>query len=299
MPRVLCFGSLNIDYVYQVDHFVQGGETISSKTLNVYSGGKGLNQSVALGKAGCEVYHAGQIGKDGLFLLDVLKEAGVDITKIKVSDTLRSGNAIIQNDAQGDNCIILYPGANCAMTEEMVDEVLLDFSEGDYLVLQNEINKIEEIVKKASEKGMVIVLNPSPVNECLTPEILGRADWMLLNEIEAMQLTGCQRADAEEMSASLRKAFPNTRFVLTMGTEGSWYIDEEKILRQEIFPVKTVDTTAAGDTYTGYFVSGLIHGWELGKCMRAAARAASIAVSRPGAAPSIPLLDEVLGELRA
>lgn len=298
MPKVLCFGSLNIDYVYKVDHFVRGGETIASRELNVYSGGKGLNQSAALGKAGCEVFHAGQIGQDGMFLLDVLKDANVDVAMTGISDTVRTGNAIIQNNADGDNCIILYPGANCAITAEMVDQVLAEFSEGDYLVLQNEINRLDEITEKAREKGMVIVLNPSPVNDRLTLEIMKRADWMILNEIEAMQLTGCAASDAESLTESLRKSFPGTRFVLTLGTEGSCYIDGGKSIRQGIFPVQTVDTTAAGDTYTGYFVAGLIRGWEMQECLKVAAKASSIAVSRPGAAPSIPVLDEVLEALK-
>ena len=135
--RVLNFGSLNIDYVYSVDHFVQKGETISSSMLNVFSGGKGLNQSVALSRAGVEVYHAGMIGMDGLFLVELLEDAGVDTRYVVRSKDVRTGNAIIQNDSQGDNCIILYGGANQAVSKEMIDNVLKEFGSGDWLVLQN------------------------------------------------------------------------------------------------------------------------------------------------------------------
>lgn len=297
MAKVLCFGSLNIDYVYKVDHFVKKGETISSRALNVYSGGKGLNQSVALGKAGCEAYHAGLIGEDGTFLLDVLKDSGVDISLIGVSSEIRSGNALIQNDADGDNCIILYPGANFAITKEQVDKVMNHFEKGDYIVLQNEINELDYIVKQAKSKGMSIVLNPSPMNENLTQEILNAADWMILNEIEAMELTGCDQDGEEILTETLRKKFPSSRFVLTLGMRGSCYIDQETKFRQEIFPVKALDTTAAGDTYTGYFIAGLLKGWDIQTCLRVAAKASSITVSRMGAAPSIPFMRDVEAEL--
>ncbi len=293
MAKVLCFGSLNIDYVYKVEHFVKKGETISSEALNVYSGGKGLNQSVALGKAGCEPFHAGLIGEDGRFLLDVLTGAGADVSLVGISKEVRSGNAIIQNDAEGDNCIILYPGANRAITKKQVDDVLGHFGKGDYIVLQNEISELAYIVKRAKEKGMIVMINPSPMNDVLTPELLNSADWMALNEIEAMQLTGCHQDTEEELAVALREKFPQTRFVLTMGSRGSCYIDAEQKIHQDIYETTVVDTTAAGDTYTGYFAAGLLRGWDIPKCLRTAAKAASITVSKEGAAPSIPYMKEV------
>lgn len=293
MAKVLCFGSLNIDYVYKVDHFVQKGETISSTALNVFCGGKGLNQSVTLGKAGCEAYHAGLIGEDGIFLLDMLTDSGVDVSQVGVSKEVRSGNALIQNDAEGDNCIILYPGANFAITKEQADEVFRNFGKGDYIVLQNEISELAYIVRQAKDKGMIIVLNPSPMNERLTSEILDAADWMVLNEIEAMQLTGCAQDGEEELAAALRKRFPHSRFVLTLGVNGSCYIDSRIRVHQDIFSADVVDTTAAGDTYTGYFIAGLLKGWDIPRCLRVAAKASSITVSREGAAPSVPWMREV------
>lgn len=293
MAKVLCFGSLNIDYVYKVDHFVKKGETISSKALHVYSGGKGLNQSVTLGKAGCIVYHAGLIGEDGRFLLDILADSGVNVSLVGISKEIRSGNAIIQNDAEGDNCILLYSGANGAVTQEQVEEVLNHFEKGDYIVLQNEISELAYIVKQAKNKGMVIILNPSPMNETLTAEILHAADWMVLNEIEAMQLTGCSADGEEELTVALREKFPRTRFVLTLGARGSCYIDADKKVSQGIFETNVIDTTAAGDTYMGYFIAGLLRDWDITKCLEVAARASAITVSRAGAAPSIPYMEEV------
>lgn len=291
--KVLNFGSLNIDYVYKVDHFVGKGETLSSQSLNVFTGGKGLNQSVALGRAGAEVYHAGCIGRDGIFLLDILKSAGADVGHVAVLEDIRTGNAIIQNDSEGDNCILLYGGANQAVTKEQVDQTFADFSKGDYLILQNEINELPYIVERAHELGMNIVLNPSPMNEKIRELNLEAVDWFILNEIEAGQLTGVEKTDGDGLISALLKRFPKARIVLTMGAVGSLYADEKKSAVQGIYPVRVVDTTAAGDTFTGYFMAGILRGRTAEEALDIAAKASAIAVSRPGAAPSIPTVGEV------
>lgn len=291
--KILCFGSLNIDYVYKLPHVVMKGETISSRSLNIYPGGKGLNQSIALGKAGASVFHAGAIGEDGKFLVDCLNEAGVDTTFVKIIPGIQSGHAIIQNDDEGDNCILLHGGANQAITKEQVEETFAAFEEGDYLILQNEINELKYIVEKAHEKGMQIVLNPSPMNEIITKLPLEYITYFLLNEIEAGQILGKEIEEPEEIIAALAEKFPKAKVVLTLGSDGSVFLDGEKVVKQGIYKVETVDTTAAGDTFTGYFIAGEAKGQEVEKSMDMAARASSIAVSRPGAGVSIPTLDEV------
>lgn len=294
--RVLCFGSLNIDYTYKVDHFVGKGETLSSESLQVFSGGKGLNQSIALAKAGADTYHAGAIGEDGRFLLKIMEDAGVHTEYVAELPDVRTGNAIIQNDREGDNCILLYGGANQAVTQEQVDEVLSHFQAGDFLVLQNEINELEYIVRKAHEKKMKIVLNPSPMNEKVTALPLDYVDYFMLNEVEAGQILG--RAvqdgyDGEALASALLARFPDAAVVLTLGGDGSVYMDREKTIRQPVYKVKAVDTTAAGDTFTGFFIGGIMNGLTVNEAMDQASRAAAIAVTRQGAAPSIPLLEEV------
>ncbi len=294
--RVLCFGSLNIDYTYKVDHFVGKGETLSSESLQVFSGGKGLNQSIALAKAGADTYHAGAIGEDGRFLLKIMEDAGVHTEYVAELPDVRTGNAIIQNDREGDNCILLYGGANQAVTQEQVDEVLSHFQAGDFLVLQNEINELEYIVRKAHEKKMKIVLNPSPMNEKVTALPLDFVDYFMLNEVEAGQILG--RAvqdgyDGEALASALLARFPDAAVVLTLGGDGSVYMDREKTIRQPVYKVKAVDTTAAGDTFTGFFIGGIMNGLTVNEAMDQASRAAAVAVTRQGAAPSIPLLEEV------
>ena len=288
--------SLNIDYTYKVPHFVKKGETLASERLQVFGGGKGLNQSVALAKAGTEVYHAGSIGQDGMFLLDMLKDAGANTDFVKILDTVRTGNAIIQNDKSGDNCIILYGGANQAITREQVDEVMSHFESGDYLVLQNEINELGYIVEKAHEKGMIIVLNPSPMNEKILALPLDVINYFILNEVEAAQILGKEdkgEESWEQIADDLLKKFPQATIVLTMGSEGSVFKNQKETVCQSIYKVQAVDTTAAGDTFSGYFIGGILSGLSAKEAMDLASKASAIAVTRKGAAPSIPLLAEV------
>lgn len=290
--KILNFGSLNIDYVYSVEHFVQKGETLSSDMLNVYSGGKGLNQSIALSRAGLPVYHAGMIGEDGTFLENMLKDAGVNTQFLYKSSEVRTGNAIIQNDKNGDNCILLYGGANQAITKDMIDQVLANFEAGDWLVLQNEICEIPYIVEQAHHKGMKIMLNPSPMNDRIYELCLDYIDVFILNEVEAQGLVGATD-DVQKLQSKLKEKFPNAEIVLTLGEKGSMYLGEESV-QQEIYSVETVDTTAAGDTFTGYYLAGRLQEMSVKETLNMAAAASAIAVSKRGAAPSIPTKDEVI-----
>ena len=304
--KILTFGSLNIDYVYSVDHFVQKGETLASGALEIFSGGKGLNQSVALGRAGAEVFHAGAVGPDGQFLLDLLQEAGVDTHLVKRLESVRTGNAIIQRDPEGNNCILLYGGANQAITREQVKESLEGFGAGDYIVLQNEINQMPFLMEQAHAKGMHIVLNPSPMNGRIFEMPLGCVDYLILNEVEAAQILeadtpalgdekaalGDEKA-GEAMAEKKKKKFPRSRIVLTLGEKGVVYCGEETRIRQPAYAVRAVDTTAAGDTFTGYFIAGISRGMSAEEALDTASRAAAIAVTKPGAAPSIPAWEQV------
>lgn len=285
--KVLNYGSLNIDNVYSVEHFVRGGETLSSSKMEIFSGGKGLNQSIALSKSGVEVWHAGAVGEsDGEFLLRQLEEAGVNVSLV-AHTAGKTGHAIIQRDMEGQNCILLYGGANQEITKEQVDQAMDHFEKGDFLVLQNEINEIGYIMEKAHEKGMKIVLNPSPMDEKIGTYPLEYVDYFLLNEIEAGDICK-ENGSGEELIRKLSQKFPGAKIVLTLGGDGSMYKDGDEILTQPIYKVPVVDTTAAGDTFTGFFIGGLMRGEKPEEALDHAAKAAAIAVSRAGAAPSIP-----------
>lgn len=294
--KVLNIGSMNLDHVYTVDHIVEPGETQSSTQLQLFLGGKGMNQSVALAKAGVEVYQGGMIGADGGVFLDACREYGIHADYIRTVDA-RTGHAIIQIDKNAQNCILLYGGANQALTEAYVDEVISQFDQGDILLLQNEVNLLPYIVDRGHAQGMKIVLNPSPFDDKLKAVDMTKISLFLLNEIEGYQLTGCREPDA--IIDSIRERFPHAAVVLTLGSDGAVYADQSCKHFQPIFPVKAVDTTAAGDTFTGYFIAGLAQGMEIPDILRMSAKASSIAVSRAGAVPSIPYRNEVIASLEA
>lgn len=288
--KILNFGSLNIDFVYPVDHIVQPGETIAAKSLEIFCGGKGLNQSIALARAGVPVRHAGMIGLDGGILLDACAENGVDAGLIRRVEE-RCGNAIIQVAASGQNSIVLFGGANRLNTPEYVDAVLAEFSPGDLVLLQNEINLVDRIIDKAAERGLAIALNPAPFDANLDSCDLGKISLFILNEVEGGQITGETTPDA--ILDAMRARYPGAEVVLTLGGDGACYQNASERLMQPIFPAPVVDTTAAGDTFTGYFLAGKAEGRPPAECMRMAALASSITVSRMGAAPSIPRREEV------
>lgn len=293
--KVLNIGSMNIDYVYSVDHIILPGETESTGGMNVFLGGKGINQSMALAKAGVDIYHAGLLGEDGQMFLDACKEHGVNSDYIQKIEG-KTGHTIIQVDKDAQNSILLFGGANRQLTESFVDEVLSHFEAGDILLLQNEVNLIPYIVDRAYEKGMQIALNPSPFNESLNEVDMTKIGIFLLNEVEGGQITGA--ADPDEVLAKMREMFPNAKIVLTLGKDGAKYAEGDQVYHQPIFKVKAVDTTAAGDTFTGYFLAGLLDGMEIPEILKMSAKASSIAVTRNGAVQSIPLRSEVMEALK-
>lgn len=288
--KVLNIGSMNLDYVYNVDHIVQPGETQATFGMNTFLGGKGINQSIACAKAGAEVYHAGMIGADGKVFLDACKEYGVNSDYIRIIDE-KTGHTIIQIDRQAQNCILLYGGANVKLTEDYIDEVIAGFDAGDILLLQNEVNNLPYIVEKAYEKGMQIALNPSPFNDAILEVDLSKISLFLMNEVEGEQITG--KKDPEEIISIVQDKYPGAKVVLTLGKDGAMYAEGDQRYYQPIFPVKAVDTTAAGDTFTGYFLAGMIEGMPVAEILKMSAKASSIAVTRAGAVPSIPYRKEV------
>ncbi|BBF43755.1 ribokinase [Lachnospiraceae bacterium KM106-2] len=288
--KILNFGSLNYDYVYSLTHIAQPGETIASTKLEVFCGGKGLNQSIALAKAGVKVYHAGMVGEDGQRLCDMLSENGIDTRYVQQIQG-KSGHAIIQVEETGQNSIILYGGSNRRLSQEYIDTVLSNFEKDDYLLLQNEVNLVSYLIDQAYERGLKIVLNPSPYDEQLEECDLKKISCFLLNEVEGHQITG--KTVPEEILHEMIKKYKEASVVLTLGEKGAIYQKDKIRYEQPIFPVDVVDTTAAGDTFTGFYLAEIIRGEQVPKALKLAAKASSIAVGRAGAAQSIPSLDEL------
>lgn len=291
--KILNFGSLNLDYVYSVDQFVRPGETKSSKSRMAFAGGKGLNQSIALARSGVEVYHAGAVGEsDGDMLIDILKKNNVNTDFIKQLKDVSTGHAIIQVDDKGQNCILLYGGANQIITKAHIDSVLENFSKGDFLILQNEINMLPYIVEEGHKRGLQIVLNPSPMDEKIFQLNLEYIDYFMLNEIEAADI--CGEEVNEDILIALGNKYPSAKIVLTLGEKGVRFKDGDRILEHGIFKVPVVDTTAAGDTFTGYFIGSLAQGYDVREALRLASQASAISVTRKGAESSIPTMEEVM-----
>lgn len=288
--KILNFGSLNIDKVYAVEEIVKGGETIDSVSFSESVGGKGLNQSIAVAKAGGNIMHAGCVGKDGEILLQALKDNNVDTSLIKTVETA-SGQAIIQVDKHGQNCIILFHGANYEVDKAYIDEAMQDFAQGDILILQNEISNIDYIIEVAKAKQMKIYLNPSPINENLNKYNMQEIDGIFVNEHEGAYLADKEKV--EEILDSLASKYPELEIILTFGDKGAYYRHKDINIFQPAYKVDAVDTTAAGDTFTGYFIALRQQGKSIEESLQKASKASSITVSRKGASISIPKIAEV------
>lgn len=293
--KILNFGSCNVDYVYLLDHIVAEGETEATQGLDVFPGGKGLNQSIAIARAGNNVYHAGCVGDGGEFLLDILKTNGVDVSFVDHVNK-KNGHAVIQVGKNGDNAIFLYPGSNNMISREQVDRALASFSKDDILLLQNEINNLDYIVKKAYQAGMRIILNPSPFNEKIQQIDLNMISYLILNEIESKEISKCE--NVQDALAYFRAKFPALKVMLTLGSKGCLYQDEKEQRFCPTFKVDAVDTTGAGDTFTGYFVGGIANGNRMEQILEIASCASAISVTRKGAAPSIPYMGEVMDQIK-
>lgn len=292
--KITNFGSLNIDYVYAVDHIVREGETLETAGRSFYPGGKGLNQSIALARAGAQVSHAGRVGlSDGQFLIDYLKQSGVDVSRI-LTGRGATGHAIIQVDRKGQNSIFLYGGENHAITREDIDAVLSTLDPGDFLLLQNEISEVGYLIRSAGELGLKIAFNPAPFTDAVLEYPLENVSYIFVNKIEAAALAGIPgEADVERILSRLEAACPDAVVVLTLGSGGSILLEHGERTRQDAVSVDALDTTGAGDTFVGYFLSDILRGNSPAQALKIAAAAAGIAVSRLGAAPAIPFLDEL------
>lgn len=292
--KILNFGSCNIDYVYNLDHIVEGGETEAINSLEIFPGGKGLNQSVAIARAGAPVYHAGCIGEGGEFFTQILSQNGVDVTYLKQLK-VKNGHAIIQVSADGENAIFLYAGSNYMVTKLYIDKVLDNFDEGDILLLQNEINNVDYIIEQAYKKNMCIILNPAPMTDSIKKIDLSMLSYIVVNETEAKALTGEITPDGS--LAYFSKNYPDLKVIITLGSKGCIYKDTKNEIYQPAFKVNAVDTTSAGDTFIGYFIKGIWSGLDIPQTLKISCAASAVTVERVGATPSIPKWQEAIEAL--
>ncbi|CAN6672370.1 ribokinase [Trichomonascus vanleenenianus] len=306
--KITIFGSLNYDLVTSAERMPQPGETIGASNFETHHGGKGANQALAvrrLSSQAVSVEMIGAVGNDtfGNELLASMTKEGIDTSRVKVSKTERTGIASIFVDPKGENCIMVYPGANGTHT---VEELNLDtFKGSDLLILQNEIPlpvvyKSLELAKKAGIKTMY---NPSPVYADAPLDVFKNVDYLVVNSTEAQVLSKAAPIGSEDYSPEqalsalkpLQKTLGCNSIVITLGGSGSVYLDGEETGHVPAGkPERIVDTTGAGDTFLGAIAGQLIGSNKpLGEALAFASKASAIAVSRHGAAEGIPYLREI------
>jgi cephalosporin-C deacetylase len=296
--KILNFGSVNIDHVYHVPRFLQPGETMAAASSSRFPGGKGFNQSVALARAGARVFHAGHVGADGAWLVDFLRAEGVDTTFLTPVDA-PTGHAIIQVDPSGQNCILLDGGANRRLAADDVRAALAGaaIGPGDVVLLQNETSATAEILSLSAATGATVAFNAAPMGEEVAGLPLDKVGLFIVNELEGAALCGTpEETDGGKILDRLRTKFPEADILLTLGSSGSLYGPHADRPAVHAFPAQSArvaDTTAAGDTFTGYFLAARAEGAGPVSALDIATRAAAVCVSRPGAAPSIPRRDEL------
>lgn len=282
---IINFGSINIDHVYQVPHFVTPGETLASTDYQKLLGGKGANQSIAIAKAGAEVKHVGLINEIDCGIKQTLIRAGIDCQFVKMSEQA-TGHAIIQVNTSGENAIVLYAGANHDLSDKLISHAIGSAESGDWMLTQNETNGIADAMQQAKNMGMKIAFNPAPMTESVKSLPLDLVDLLIVNEVEAADLSGKQ--EMSEIEAFFKEEFANTEVIITLGKAGVKMLNSGEDLFVPAFTVNAVDTTAAGDTFIGYFLSSYTNGVDAASALKRGCAASALAVMKQGAAQSIP-----------
>ncbi|APE45105.1 ribokinase [Sulfitobacter alexandrii] len=279
-------GSINADNFYRLPHLPGPGETIAATELRQGLGGKGANMSVAAARAAARVMHIGAVGQDGAWALQRLLEYGVETAHITVIDTA-TGHANIHVDAAGENNIVLFPGANHMVTDQMIGAALAEASPGDFLLMQNETLGQPFAAETAKLLGMRVAYAAAPFSAESVTRLLDRIDLLVLNAVEAGQLE-------KETGTELRD-LPVADVIVTLGGDGCRWIStathEER--RFPAFSTQVVDTTGAGDTFTGYLIAGLDRGMKMAEAIELAQKAGALMVARQGTADVIPDLKDI------
>lgn len=299
MSKILVVGSLNLDYVIEVENMPKAGETIFGKSLKKIPGGKGANQAYAIGKLGGDVAMIGAVGDDdaGQILLNNLKSVNVDTSGIEIVNDNVTGQAYIYVDDNGQNCITVISGANAVVDRDMIDINMELIDDAEYVVMQLEvpIDTVKYVKDIAISKGKKVIIDPAPAIK--NPDTnLWRGCYIIKpNELELATLTGKKLNNIEEYKkAAIELQKTGADFVIsTLGGDGAIAYDGENIKNFDCKKTTVVDTTAAGDTFTAGLVIGLNEGKSIEEAINFGQSAAAITVSRKGAQTSIPSRDEI------
>ncbi|QQN33994.1 MULTISPECIES: ribokinase [Rahnella] len=296
--KLVVLGSINADHILNINHFPQPGETVIGKQYTVAFGGKGANQAVAAGRSGADISFIACVGDDdiGERVRKQLASDHIDTHPIEAIKDTTTGVALIFVNAEGENVIGIDAGANKAVTPEYLDRYKQQVIGASALLMQLE-SPLETVIaasKIAKDNGTQVILNPAPACE-LPDELLARVDIITPNETEAEKLTGI-KVDSNEDAARAANALHDkgiTTVIITLGSKGVWLSQNGDGKLVAGFRVKAVDTIAAGDTFNGALVTALLEGKPMDSAVRFAHAAAAIAVTRPGAQPSVPWRKEI------
>lgn len=305
--KLVVLGSINADHILNINHFPQPGETVIGKQYTVAFGGKGANQAVAAGRSGADISFIACVGDDdiGERVRKQLASDHIDTQPIEAIKDTTTGVALIFVNAEGENVIGIDAGANKAVTPEYLDRYKQQVIGASALLMQLE-SPLETVIaaaKIAKDNGTQVILNPAPACE-LPDELLARVDMITPNETEAEKLTGI-KVDNNEDAARAAKALHDkgiATVIITLGSKGVWLSQNGEGKLVAGFRVKAVDTIAAGDTFNGALVTALLEGKPMDSAVRFAHAAAAIAVTRPGAQPSVPWrkdIDDFLAQQEA
>jgi ribokinase len=288
---ILNVGSINWDRVLRVPHFPAPGETLQASSVEVGLGGKGLNQTVAIARAGGAVRHIGAVGAADQRVREVLSRLGVDATKIADIDNCETGSATILVDVHGENLIVLDPGANMFVPDEVVAGAIGASAPGDWLLIQNETNQAGDCARLARARGMRVALSAAPfVAEVVVP-LLKTVDLLSVNAVELQQLL--------EALGGRDRVPEALALLVTHGADGAEYIVDGRTLRAAAHRVSVVDTTGAGDVFLGVFLAEVDRDRPVAAALTLASAAAAVQVGRIGAVGAIPSRDESEAVLRA
>ncbi len=279
-------GSINADLLYSVAHLPARGETLAATGLRQGLGGKGANMSVAAARGAARVVHIGAVGPDGRWAKDLLTEYGVDTRHIETVSEV-TGHAIILLDQAGENTIVIHPGANQAIPQHRIGLALAEASPGDFLLMQNETNGQAYSASIGADMGLRVAYAAAPFNVDAVLAVLDKLDILVLNEVEAEQLTAGIGKTPDALGVQ--------DVVVTLGSQGCrWFQAKTGVVRTfPALPVTPVDTTGAGDTFTGYLLAGLDRKMPMEQAISLATKAAALMVTRVGTADVIPDLLEI------
>lgn len=299
MKKIIVVGSTNMDMVVKTSHIPEPGETVLGGTFFMNPGGKGANQAVAVARLGGDVIFISKMGNDvfGKQSSRLYDEEGIDTSFLLSDDELPSGVALITVDEEGENSIVVAPGANAALGTSEVQAALKDISEKHIVLLQLEIpiDTVHFVAQQAARNKARVILNPAPA-ATLPPDLLQYVDVLTPNETEASILSGIKVTNLEtaKQAAQAIRQLGVTNVVITMGESGALLLEDTIFHIVPTPSVQPVDTTAAGDVFNGALAVALSEGKTLAAAVGFACEAASVSVTRMGAQSSIPYRNELI-----